>query len=125
MYIRPENKPKRKKSKKEVILNGKVWTKESVKDLLRRNDKAVERGILRIFSFQTDEEQYKGVTKTVNGKGFSKFDVEILSSFALQLRRGKHLTEKQMYKARPKIQKYAGQLLEYMRTKEDKVEADL
>ena len=121
MYVRPENKPKRKKSKKEVILNGKVWTKESVKDLLRRNDKAVERGILRIFSFQTDEEQYIGMTKTVNGKGFSKFDVEILSSFALQIRRGKHLTEKQMYKARPKICKYAGQLLEYMRTKEDTI----
>ena len=121
MYVRPENKPKRKKSKKEVVLNGKIWTKESVKDLLRRNDKAVERGILRIFSFQTDEEQYKGVTKTVNGKGFNKFDVEILTSFALQLRQGRHLTEKQMYKARPKIQKYAGQLLEYMRTKEDTI----
>lgn len=121
MYVRPENKPRRKKSKKEVVLNGKVWTKESVKDLLRRSDKAVERGILRIFSFQTDEEQYKGVTKTVNGKGFSKFDVEILTSFALQIRRGKHLTEKQMYKARPKICKYAGQLLEYMRTKEDTI----
>lgn len=120
MYVRPENKPKRK-SKKEVILNGKVWTKESVKDLLKRSDKAVERGILRIYSFQTDEEKYTGATKTVNGKGFSKFDVEILSSFALQIRRGKHLTEKQMYKARPKICKYAGQLLEYMRTKEDTV----
>ena len=120
MYVRPENKPKRK-SKKEVIINGKVWTKESVKDLLRRSDKAVERGILRIFSFQTDEEQYVGATKVVNGKGFSKFDVEILSSFALQIRRGKHLTEKQMYKARPKICKYAGQLLEYMRTKEDTI----
>lgn len=120
MYVRPENKPKRK-SKKEVILNGKVWTKESVRDLLRRNDEAVERGILRIYSFQTDEEKYTGATKTVNGKGFSKFDVEILSSFAQQIRQGRHLTEKQMYKARPKICKYAGQLLEYMRTKEDKI----
>lgn len=120
MYDRTKDKPKRK-SKKEVILNGKVWTKESVKDLLRRNDEAVERGILRIYSFQTDEEKYIGATKTVNGKGFSKFDVEILSSFAQQIRRGKHLTEKQMYKARPKICKYAGQLLEYMRTKEDTV----
>lgn len=121
-YDRSNDKP-RKKSKKVVILNGKEWTKESVKDLLKRNDEAVERGILRIYSFQTDEEKYIGATKTVNGKGFSKFDVEILSSFALQLRQGRHLTEKQMYKARPKICKYAGQLLEYMRTKEDKVEA--
>lgn len=120
MYVRPENKPKRK-SKKEVVLNGKVWTKESVKDLLKRSDEAVERGILRIYSFQTDEEKYTGATKTVNGKGFSKFDVEILSSFAQQIRQGRHLTEKQMYKARPKICKYAGQLLEYMRTKEDTV----
>ena len=59
------------------------------------------------------------MTKTVNGKGFSKYDVEILSSFAIQLRRGKHLTENQMYKARPKICKYAGQLLEYMINKEE------
>lgn len=120
-YDRTKDKPK-KKSKKVVTINGREWTKESVKDLLRRNDEAVERGILRIYSFQTDEEKYVGMTKTVNGKGFSKFDVEILSSYALQIRRGKHLTEKQMYKARPKIQKYAGQLLEYMRSKEDKVE---
>lgn len=114
-YDRTQDKPKRK-SKKEVILNGKVWTKEAIKDLLKRSDKAVERGILRIYSFQTDEEKYIGMTKTVNGKGFSKFDVEILSSFALQLRQGRHLTEKQMYKARPKICKYAGQLLEYIRS---------
>ena len=115
MYVRPENKPKKKPNKKVVVLNGKEWTKEDVKDLLRRSDKAVERGILRIYTYQTDEEKYKGITKTVNGKGFSKFDVELLSSFAIQLRQGRHLTEKQMYKARPKIQKYAGQLLEYIR----------
>ena len=118
-YNRTQDRPK-KKSKKEVLYNGKVWTKEAVKDLLKRSDKAVERGILRIYSFQTDEEKYVGMTKTVNGKGFSKFDVEILSSFALQLRQGRHLTEKQMYKARPKIQKYAGQLLEYIRSQAEK-----
>ena len=119
-YDRTQDKPKNK-SKKVVVFNGKEWTKEAVKDLLMRSDKAVERGILRIYTYQTDEEKYKGITKTVNGKGFSKFDVELLSSFAIQLRQGRHLTEKQMYKARPKICKYAGQLLEYMRTKEDTI----
>lgn len=112
-------KKEKKKSKEQVVINGKTWDKEAIRDLLRRNDKAVERGILRIYSFQTDEEKYVGMTKTVNGKGFSKFDVEILSSYALQIRRGKHLTEKQMYKARPKICKYAGQLLKYMQAKEE------
>ena len=120
-YDRSNDKPKKKPNKKVVILKGKEWTKESVKDLLKRNDEAVERGILRIYSFQTDEEKYVGMTKTINGKGFSKFDVEILSSYAEQIKSGRHLTQKQMYVARPKICKYAGQLLEYMRTKEDKV----
>lgn len=111
-YDRTKNKPKN-----EVLYKGKVWTKEEVKDLLKRNDRAVERGILRIYSYQTDEEKHVGRTKTVNDKGFNKFDVEILSSFALQLKQGEHLTEKQINEARPKIQKYAGQLLEYIRFK--------
>lgn len=112
-------KAEKKKSKEEVVVNGKTWDKEGIRDLLRRNDKAVHRAILLIFNFQTDEEKYKGVTKTVNGKGFSKFDVEIMSKYAMQIRQGRQLTEKQMYVARPKICKYAGQILKYMKAKEE------
>ena len=118
MYNRTKDQKKKKKSE-QVIVNGKAWDKESIKDLLDRNDKAVYRAILLIYSFQTDEEKYMGTTKTVNGKGFSKFDVEVLSSFAMQLRRGQELTLKQMYVARPKIKKYAGQILRYMKDREE------
>lgn len=118
MYDRTKDQKKKKKSE-QVIVNGKAWDKESIKDLLDRNDKAVYRAILLIYSFQTDEEKYMGTTKTVNGKGFSKFDVEVLSSFAMQLRRGQELTLKQMYVARPKIKKYAGQILQYMKDREE------
>ena len=118
MYNRTKDQKKKKKSE-QVIVNGKAWDKESIKDLLDRNDKAVYRAILLIYSFQTDEEKYMGTTKTVNGKGFSKFDVEVLSSFAMQLRRGQELTLKQMYVARPKIKKYAGQILQYMKDREE------
>lgn len=118
MYDRTKDQKKKKKSE-QVIVNGKAWDKESIKDLLDRNDKAVYRAILLIYSFQTDEEKYMGTTKTVNGKGFSKFDVEVLSSFAIQLRRGQELTLKQMYVARPKIKKYAGQILQYMKDREE------
>ena len=118
MYNRTKDQKKKKKSE-QVIVNGKAWDKESIKDLLDRNDKAVYRAILLIYSFQTDEEKYMGTTKTVNGKGFSKFDVEVLSSFATQLRRGQELTLKQMYVARPKIKKYAGQILQYMKDREE------
>ena len=116
MYDRTKDTAKKKKSE-QVIINGKAWDKESLKELLDRNDKAVYRAILLIYSFQTDEEKYIGATKTVNGKGFSKFDVEVLSSFAMQLRRGQELTLKQMYVARPKIKKYVGQILQYMKEK--------
>ena len=118
MYDRTTDTKKKKKSG-QVIVNGRTWDKESLKDLLDRNDKAVYRAILLIYSFQTDEEKYKGVTKTVNGKGFSKFDVEVLSSYAMQLSRGQELSLKQMYVARPKIKKYVGQILQYMKDREE------
>lgn len=118
MFDRTKAQKKKKKSE-QVIVNGKTWDKESIRDLLDRNDKAVCRAILLIYSFQTDEEKYTGVTKTVNGKGFNKMDVEILSSFAMQLRRGQELTLKQMYVARPKIKKYAGQIISYMKQREE------
>jgi len=117
MYDRVKAEKKKSKSIK-VTLGGKTWDKESVKDLLRTNDKAVQRAILRIYTFQTDEEKYFENVKVVNGKGFNKFDAEVLSNFARQIKRGQDLTEKQMYVARPKIMKYAGQLLSYMKTKE-------
>ena len=115
MYDRTKTEKKRKKS--EVLVGTETWNKERIVDLLKSNDKAVERAILRIYNFQTDEEKYVGATKTVNGKGFNKMDVELLSSFAVQLRRGHNLSDKQMFIARIKIQKYAGQLLSYMKSK--------
>ena len=118
MYDRAKAEKKKKKSE-QVVVNGKTWDKESIRDLLDRNDKAVYRAILLIYSFQTDEEKYMGATKTVNGKGFSKFDVEVLSSYAMQLRRGQGLSLKQMYVARPKIKKYAGQIISYMKQREE------
>lgn len=118
MFDRAKAEKKKKKSE-QVTVNGKTWDKESIRDLLDRNDKAVYRAILLIYSFQTDEEKYTGVTKTVNGKGFNKMDVEILSSFAMQLRRGQELTLKQMYVARPKIKKYTGQIISYMKQREE------
>jgi hypothetical protein len=121
MFDRTKAEKKKKKSE-QVIVNGKTWDKESIRDLLDRNDKAVYRAILLIYSFQTDEEKYTGVTKTVNGKGFNKMDVEILSSYAMQLKQGRELTLKQMYVARPKIKKYAGQIISYMKQREEEKE---
>ena len=110
-----------KKSKKSivVVVNGKEWDKESIKKLIQTNDKAVYRALVLLYSFQTDEEKNTDKVKTVNGKGFNKLDAEILSSMARQVKSGRHLSDKQMYVARPKLMKYAGQILNYMKTKEE------
>lgn len=118
MYNREADKPKKKKSE-EVIVNGKAWDRESIKNLIMTNDKAVYRALLLLYSFQTDEEQYLDVTKTVNGQGFNKMDTEILSSFARQIQGGRHLTEKQIQVARYKLLKYTGQILRYMKEREE------
>lgn len=104
---------------KEVEVNGKVWTKESIKQLLLTNDKAIERAILVIFSNQTLSEQNSNQTVSNNGIGFNSFDAPILSSFATQLQEGRHLSVKQLNIARKKIIKYSKQLLEYMELKKE------
>ena len=109
---------KAKKKSLEVTVNGKIWDKESIKNLIFTNDKAVYRALLLLYSFQTNDEQYTGQTKAENGKGFNKLDAEKLSDFARQIKAGKHLTEKQMYVAKYKLVKYIGQILSYMKDRE-------
>ena len=111
------NRTKDKKKTKQVEVNGKLWDKEKLKDLLMRNDKAVIRALLLLYSFQTYEEKHYGHTGTKNNVGFNRLDANILSSFAEQLNKGYRLSEKQIAIARPKLQKYVGQILNYMKKK--------
>lgn len=101
----------------QIIIKNKVWNIETLKDLLKRNNKAVERAILLIYSFQTHEERTYGHTGVKNGKGFNRVDANILSSFAEQLNKGYSLSEKQINIARIRILKYTGQIFNYMLNK--------
>jgi hypothetical protein len=102
---------------------------EAIRELLRREDVrgnyAVEEAVLRIYDRQTDDEQELQSTKHANGRGFSAFDAEILSSFAVQIRanrygrpNGQRLSAKQMTIARKKIVYYARQLAEIAEQKQ-------
>lgn len=119
MYDRNQTKKSKKKSI-EVVVKGKTWNAESIRELLLTNDTAVYRALVLLYSFQTEEEKYLDNAKTLNGKGFNKVDAEILSSMARQIKGGRHLTEKQMYVARPKVLKYTRQILKYMKAREEK-----
>lgn len=95
-------------------------TNESIKQLLATSNAAVERGLVVLLSRQTSDEVASQNTKHRNGRGFSAFDAEILTSFATQIERklargvklGECLSEKQMVIARKRVPSYAGQLAE-------------
>jgi hypothetical protein len=94
--------------------------------LAERND-AVERAVLVIYERQTETEKATQQTRDHNGRGFSAFDAEILSSFAQQIMankwnrpKGQRLTERQMVIARRKMMHYAGQLAQVAEQKEAK-----
>jgi hypothetical protein len=88
----------------------KIWKKEEIKDLLQKSDKAVMRGLVVIYSLQTEDEKKAEETSEHNGVGFSGVDAKFLSSLAKQVMVKGRLSEKQMLHARKKMMKYAGQL---------------
>lgn len=79
----------------------------------------LERGILAIYKKQTAEEQSAEAALQHNGVGFSSVDAYILSSFARQLLDGKSLSKKQRILAAKKMPKYAKQLLQIAKEKEN------
>ena len=88
----------------------KIWKKEDIKTLLQTNDNAVLRGIVVIYSLQTEDEKKAGETIEHNGVGFSGVDAEFMSSLAKFILNRGYLTDKQLEYGRRKIMKYAGQL---------------
>lgn len=90
-----------------------MHTKESITRLLETSDLAVERAILRIYSFQTAQEQGIQATLNHNGVGFSAADGHTGSYYAKWVKSGKHLSGKHLVKARLMVLKYTRQLLEF------------
>jgi hypothetical protein len=85
-------------------------TKIQIKDFVKRklaNDPIwAQQALLKIFEFQTLDEQKSKDTIYHNGVGFNGNDGEILSSFALQFRKKKFLSDKQMAIVFKKMPKY-------------------
>ena len=81
-----------------------------IRDKLANDKQWALRGLLKIYSLQTDSEQMAGVTCHQNGVGFTGSDAELLTSFAQQYERRSDLSDKQMTWVFKKMPKYAGQL---------------
>ncbi len=70
--------------------------KEFIQKMLSSNALWAKNALIRIYSFQTSDEQERETTCHYNGVGFSGAHAEILSSFAKQIQRYNRLSDKQM-----------------------------
>lgn len=70
-----------------------MWTREKIVELLQTRDDAVERGILRIYQLQTEDEKRSGSTKHSNGVGFNGADASYGTYLAQWLSKGKRYCE--------------------------------
>ena len=87
-------------------------------ELLLHSDKAVERAIVRIYDLQTDDEKISQKALHYDAMGFNRVDTPILSSFAQNLKAGRHLSYRQMCIARARITKYWRQLMKLSKIKQ-------
>lgn len=83
---------------------------EKMRKQLEKDDQA-KKALLRLYEYQTQSEKDTGGVYIENGVGFTKFDSEMLSSFAEHLLKKKFLSHRQMVLLKLKITKYAGQLV--------------
>lgn len=89
----------------------KVQIRLFVKEKLSTDPLWARHALLKIFEFQTREEQESKATVDYNGVGFTGTDGRILSSLALQLQKKRRLSEKQMEIVYKKMPKYWGQVV--------------
>ena len=82
-----------------------------VKTQLASNPSWAKRALIKIYEFQTAEEQNSQRTKDYNGIGFTGVDGGILSSFAQQFLTKGYLSPKQMELVFRKMPKYWKQVI--------------
>lgn len=102
---------------------------EALRKAIETDDGFALFALLKVYEYQTFDEQADGVTRHWNGVGFGGLDAEILTSFAHQYQKKNRLSPKQMDLARRKMVKYAGQIEKVWRAMRDRnevyTEADL
>ena len=91
----------------------KVWIRGEIEDMLRSNDRAVERAMVAIWERQTMDEKVTQDVKHSNNRGFSHWSARSGTYFAEWVRKGGRLTGKHLDKARKIALHHAGQLTDF------------
>lgn len=91
-----------------TVYTMKVAIKQYIQNQLATNPAWAVKALVKLYTYQTANEQSAGHTEEHNGVGFSGVDSTILSSFAVQINHGRTLSVKQMaivYKRMPRYWK--------------------
>ncbi len=86
------------------------WTKAKIEQLLRTNDKAVDRAMTVLYDRQTRDEQATSDTRHTNQRGFSACHAKRGSYFGRWVKSDKRLTGHHLAKAREIALHYTQQL---------------
>lgn len=103
------------RKKKKIV----PWNKESIQNLLRKNDKAVVRALQVLYDLQTSDEKSAGFSMHHNRVGFNAYDAEKLTHLARESKT-RPLTDVEIRTARARLLKYHGQLARIANVKEAK-----
>jgi len=74
----------------------KAVIKQYIQNQLATNPAWAVKALVKLYTYQTANEQSAGHTEEHNGVGFSGVDSTILSSLAVQINHGRNLSVKQM-----------------------------
>ena len=88
----------------------KQWKKEDIRQMLEVNDKAVLRGLIRIYERQTEDEKRNQETSYNNKVGFNGSDAPVLTRIATYYLKYGYISLKHIPVVRKKMLKYSGQL---------------
>lgn len=88
----------------------KVWSREKIAELFATNDVFVYRSLVKLFEYQTRDEQLSEMTKWHNNVGVRPNDAYMLAQLVRFYQAKGFLTPKQVMYARKKFAKYIGQL---------------
>lgn len=91
--------------------NSKKQLENAIREQITSSSNQAIKAMLRIYEYQTVDEQVYGDVTSQNGVGFVITDSEILTSLSKQYLKNGRLSEKQVAIIFKKIGKYAGQLL--------------
>lgn len=93
-----------------VSFSSKKELQEAIKKQITSSDAQSIKAMLKVYEYQTSDEQESAGVYENNGVGFAGADAEILTSFCKQFTAKGFLSPKQMEIVKKKVGKYAAQI---------------